>query len=78
MCYFLQITHTLSSVRAELDGLGDKALGKSTNLSNPLKYKYFFNELLDFINQHSFKDSNGIREIWFKQGTDQSHNKLAY
>jgi hypothetical protein len=30
----------------------------------PLKYIYFFNELFDFINRHSFKSPNGIRKTW--------------
>ena len=29
-----------------------------------LKYIYFFNELLDFINRHSFKSPNGIGKTW--------------
>jgi hypothetical protein len=31
---------------------------------NPLKYIYFINELLDFINRHSFKSPNGIGKTW--------------
>jgi hypothetical protein len=31
---------------------------------NTLKYISFINELLDFINRHSFKSPNGIRKTW--------------
>jgi hypothetical protein len=31
---------------------------------NPLKYIYFINELLDFMNRHSFKSPNGIGKTW--------------
>jgi hypothetical protein len=46
--------------------LSNKFIGQVESMfiiyPNQLKYIYFFNELLDFINRHSFKSPNGIGE----------------
>jgi hypothetical protein len=49
-------------------GLSNKFVGQVESMfiiyPNSLKYIYFINELLDFMNRHSFKSPNGIGKTW--------------